>query len=223
MSLIDDIKPWADPATGMVQAADGGRDNLVVHTYRLVRRLSQAEREQITPIVNRFFYDCLIPGWPGLFHRYPGHTGEGSIDNLIGAALLSHALGLGFEHAILRHARRNFWVFNTESPGKIRWRPFKSCYWWKDWYWKHIGVPPMLKVICDEELTAFDRLAFRVSVWFLMIFNKGSSDLLLQDDINSVIYGHDDQIDELLHRFYLRFDIQSANSDYYGTNHPFAK
>lgn len=162
------IKPYIDAETGMVMAADGGRDNLILNTATLIALLGDGSGWEMKAL--RFLSSVTVA--PGLYKRYPGHTGSNSVDNLIGAACASYLI----PSQIRLWARHSRWCFNVEKPGSWAFR---------HWYWKFIGIPPFIHMAAGRPIGLFYQLTFALACIFSTFSERGNtSDKCLQFLIN---------------------------------------
>lgn len=143
MSLIEEIKPWVDEETGMIQAGDGGRDNLVVMTATLVSLLPDPERLPWLGLIDDFAIRAAVE--PGLvsvdYHRVQGM----SPDNICALMVMGDRTT---KSAIMAYGRKTFWTFNCERPGRFGIR---------GGVWFIPGFVALMKIANDEQINPFSR------------------------------------------------------------------
>lgn len=216
MSLATEIEFFRDPDTGMIHAADGGRDNLILNTATLISLLSADESKQAW--ARDAAIDFLISSevQPGLYKREPTHTGSNSVDNLIAAACVSQLIAWD----IAEHGRKHRWCFNVERPGTFE---------LKHWYGRFLGVPAFVRLRARDR-ALFDPLLFSIAC-VLSTFSKreNTSDKCLQRLMNEAIKGEHWLCDlairvwnKLMQRKYPG-GLAELYGVYFGPLHPFAR
>lgn len=175
--LIDDMKPWLDPETGLYQAPDHGRDNLIVHTAALMAQLPSDLHLYMSAKVFHVFVADNMTVQRGLYRRYPGALLENSVDNLIALACANDY----FAMQILQRGREYHWCFDVAYPLGMS---------FKYWYGRFIGFPPFIAMAAGKKIGIISQLLFSVACIY-SAFSKydNTSDKCLQYLMNKRVYG----------------------------------
>jgi hypothetical protein len=217
MTLSEEIKPWIDPQTGMIQAADHGTDNLILGTAHLIALLPEGEDRSYWRFKAWMFLSNDVTVRTGLYRRYPGATGNNSVDNLVAAAYASSS------HAFFIYIRgtKMHWCFDVENPDKFSWRY---------WYARFVGFPPFIKMAAGKKIGLMSQVLWSIAcVYSALTPKQNTSDKLLQYLMNRVVGGRHWLCDRaisawgrLMARKYPG-GMRDVYAVYYAPTHPFAK
>ena len=147
---ILNLENLIDQDTGLVRAADGGRDNMPVTTaIAIILTESEAQAVQLTSRFVMFLTRTSVSLGGGIFRRYPG-ANDNSVDNMVAACCISR------DYAKIVYACSNTtkWCYNVASPGT-----FSFQYW----YQRFIGFPSFVKA-SSEALNPIDALSIQQPV-----------------------------------------------------------
>lgn len=219
--LEKEMIPWIDEETKLVQAADHGRDNLILHTAHLMQLLLENNHLDRyiywSGVVFGFLSNPTVRTSPGFYRRYPNGPMDNSVDNYIGAACANdyHCMW------IRAQGHMSNWCFNVEEPYK-----FKLKYW----FGRFIGFPPFIKMASGEPVGLLSQLFFSVACIYSSLSSYGNtSDKLLQLLMNKRVKGKHFLVDKsisvwrwIMNKKYKRGE-QELYGIYYGKAHPFAE
>lgn len=217
MSLAEEIKPWIHKETGMITASDGGIDNLALGTAHLIALLTEgAEKAEWRFKAWKFLSSESVSVRPGLYRRYPGATGNNSVDNLVAAAFSCS----GQAFFICLRGTQMHWCFDVENPDKFS---------FKYWYARFIGFPPFIKIAAGEKIGLISQLLWSIAcIYSALTPKQNTSDKLLQYLMNRTVGGRYWLCDRaigawgrLMARKYS--SLKEVYAVYYGDSHPFAK
>lgn len=216
MSLTEEIKPWIDE-TGMIQAANHGRDNLILGTAHLIALLTDPLEQADWRFKAWMFLSDEVAVRSGLYKRYPDCTGNNSVDNLVAAAFASKAQAL----LIYIRGKKMHWSFDVENPDEFSWRY---------WYGRFIGFSPFIKMAAGASIGLVGQLLWSLACIFSALSSKqNTSDKLLQYLMNRIVGGRYwlcDRAMEFWRKIMARKypgGMRDVYAIYYGPDHPFAK
>lgn len=214
MSNLDEtIKPFLDPATGLIMSKDGGKDNEVLNCATL-DMLDGCLPHDLEYALNRFVNQTAVK--VGLYFRYPG-ANDNSVDNYIALAALSRVLAM----KIFDYGSRNLWCFDPAYPTKFS---------FSKWYFRFIGFRPFIKARAGLGLNIFDAFLFSLSAVFTALSAYGNtSDKCLQVLMNFhmkeshwlVEFGIW-SFNQLMRRKYPK-GLAELYGIYFGPDHPFTQ
>ena len=169
MSLWQDIQPWIDVETGLMTAADGGRDNLILMSVYLAKTLmlvgeSDAAINLYAKIVT---FASSVQVAPGLFRRLPGDTSNNSIDNLIGMCAFSASRASD----VRNRWNSRFSCFDVNYPDKIALN--------SNFFGRFVGIKAFILEAAIKPSWFIQRLLWCASTIFSVHFSSGASGPLL--------------------------------------------
>lgn len=207
MSLWDQIQPYLDKETGLMTAADGGRDNLILMSAYLIRELLHLSEEEGVSNVFKSFYLFLprVRVTCGLYLRRPFDTDDNSVDNLIGTCYFSQSAA----QLILKRWRDYFTCFDVNHPTKIALN--------RNFYGRFVGLKAYILAASGITPGLFQRLLWCLSVWWSVHTSKGSSDPLLMSLQVDIMIQHCPRASLYWHKHYNLYDLYSQ---YFGPYHP---
>jgi len=166
------------------------------------------------PGYSRFFDDAEVPGKTGLFHRYPGDTGNISVDEIIGAATIDEDIA----KSIWIYAEKNYWIFQPQGG------PFIIS----SWMGRFVSLPPYVKHCSGTPMTYLDQILWSIGC-ILSPYSSGTSGKILQWVQIEKIEGKYTICDaaisfwkEKMTRFYPG-GLQQIMGIYFSNQHPFYK
>lgn len=207
MNLWDEIQPWIDKETGLMTAADGGRDNLVLMSAYLVRELlNRGETDAANSMLKRIAdFMTTVQVYPGLYRRLPNDAGDNSVDNLIGACFAQTEIALMIHK--WWHARWScFDVNNTDKFALNR-----------NFYGRFLGLHGFIIAASGARPGLFQRLIWSLSVLWSVHTSKGASDPLLLSLQIDVMSPHCPRAAAYWRKHY---SLQELYREYFGEHHP---
>lgn len=229
MTLTEAIAPYRDPGTEMIRAADGGRDNLPVHTAVFLECLNDATsiaREEDG--IRTYLDSCEVK--EGVYRRYFGATDENSVDNLVGCLAMAARLHLPeIARGIYNHGVTHSWTYSCLDP-EMRFRLWdKATY--QPFFGRFPGIVPMVKIAAGVEIGFLSQVALNQSfVWAASLGPRTDvGNRILSWLIARVCYGRYALVDKGIRewRKIMRTcypgGMREVLSLYHGANHPFAK
>lgn len=214
-ALFNEIKGHLDPETGMVLAADGGRDNLIVNSATLWTLLTDPhESVDWQYECLQFLYKNQI--FPGIFSRYLGHNGPNSVDNLIGAMVVGTNVMI---HDGRSHGENHFWYYGSCGYPRIG-----------DWYVRFAGFPQWMRAIDKTPLTGWQRDALGVAFWMTSLSDYSNTSDKCLSVLQAIKLGgslgpYKDVLEPWRLRMMRKYPGGRAElyAIYFGKDHPFAK
>lgn len=162
----------------------------------------------------RFFDDAEVPGKTGLFHRYPGDTGNISVDEIIGAATLDQDVAT----SIYIYGTKNHWIFQPQG-GKFT---------FSAWMGRFINLVPYVIHCTGNKMSIIDQILWSIGC-VLSPYSSGTSGKLLQWVQIKKIQGSYTICDaaisfwkEIMTKFYPG-GLQQIMGIYFSNQHPFYK
>ncbi len=208
MALWEDIQPWIDKETGLMQSADFGRDNLPLMSAYLHRELT------------RLGEGCSI------------------LEERVHDFILNHEINVGMwlcpaesRNDFTEDNATGIAYFSTTASQRmiIRWRAYYSCFdihrptriaFNRGFFGRFIGLKAFLKYQAGERLNVLDKFLVWASTWWTIHTTRGASDALKLslklDEMKDVC--------KMSYRlFYKRFNLGDLYADYFGPDHPLSQ
>ena len=210
MSLWQDIQPWIDSETGLMTAADGGRDNLILMSSYLYRELiNNGEYQDAATLFTRCMrFITVTTVAPGLYKKLPDSLDDNTEDNMVGNCYMSPAI------AAKICVRWNYHLscFDVNNPNKFALN--------RNFFGRFFGLKAYIIASSGFKPWLIQRLIWCVSTWYSVKTSKGASDplkLMLECDKmekwcpKTVAYWHKNNSAKVLY------------AEYFGPNHPLVK
>jgi hypothetical protein len=213
--LYEDLKPYIDPDSGLVMAADGGCDNEPLFAA-IAFRLDPWGMAGLKVNAHDFLSRESVRIVPGLYRRYPGAT-DNSVDNLVGVC----CFGESFAKSILTYCESTRFSYDVTKPGHFTLRY---------WFGRFVGFPPFVKAAAGKKIGIGSQILFSLACLFTLIGSRTDvGNRQLQLLMNDVLYGKYRLVDATIRFWGKRMKKMYPNgakdifSLYHGPNHPFVK
>lgn len=227
MTLQEAIEPFRDPATRLIRAADGGTDNLPVHSAVYYELLSQAdallsERDLFATYLH------VSEVTPGVYRRRPDATDENSVDNLVATLSATQRLNLPeVARRVYDHGVTHRWTYSCLDPR------MKFNLWEKDTYapffGRFPGIIPFIRICAGVPVSFLSQIALNQSmVWNAELgVDSDVGNRILQWLMNRAVFGRYALVDkgirawrELMAKKY-KGGMKEVLGLYHGKGHPF--
>lgn len=152
---LDLLKTYYDPLTHAVLALDGGRDNGILFLAEFVAQLDNSQRTILGLTIQLAITERIKRA--GLYYRQPGVEDANSVDNLVGTLFLLDTYGFpGLTDQPYYWATTHGWCWNVENPEQWSFR---------FWYWRMIGIPPLVKAVAGQPLGYQDQILWALGTF----------------------------------------------------------
>lgn len=210
MSLWNDIQPWIDKETGLMTAADGGRDNLILMSAYLSRELIRLGEESaaLTLHCSALKFQTATQVRPGLYQKLPGSTDNNTEDNMVGNCYFD----LNVSDAIRARWNWHLSCFDVNNPNKFAVN--------QNLFARFFGLKAYIVACSGKKPWLVQRLIWCASTWFSVKYSTGASDplkLMLQCDELK------DMCPRTVAYWRRHYTAKSLYSQYFGPNHPLTK
>lgn len=210
MSLWNDIQPWIDKETGLMQAGDFGRDNLILMSAYLYRELNRLEEYGDAQVLlgRAFKFMTITCVEPGLYKKLPDSIDDNTEDNMVGNCYLSPAVACRIE---VRWNHR-FSCFDINHPNKIALN--------RNFFGRFFGLKAYIIACAGYRPWFIQRLIWCAAAVFSVWTSKGASDplkLMLQCD------RMEKYCPKTVAYWRSKYSSKSLYSDYFGVDNPLAK
>lgn len=207
MSLWNDIQPWLDPETGLMQAGDGGRDNLILMSAYLHRELVlQGESDAANELSKRALKFLIsVKVKTGLYKKLSDSTDDNTEDNLTGACYW----GWDIPRDIWYHWNWHLSCFDVNNPNKIALN--------RNFFARFIGLKAYIIAAAGHEPNIIQRLLWCISVWISIKYSTGASDPLKQMLKCEVM---ESITPKTVAYWKKHYSIPALYLDYFGANNP---
>ena len=210
MTLWDEIQPWIDPESGLMTAADGGKDNLILmsaYLHRELLRLGEVDAAlELGARAIGFLSKCRVD--KGLYRRAPGDLSNNSVDNMIGACSLS----VGVSEFIRQRWNSHFSCFDVNDADSIALG--------SNFFGRFIGLKAYIVSSASRKPWMVQRALWILSALFSIRYSTGSSDALLQMLQCDAMSRWCPKTAEYWGKHY---SIKTLYSEYFGENFPLVK
>lgn len=168
---LDQLGTLYDPMTHSVLALDGGRDNGILFFATFIAHLEGSDRDLLELTAQLAVTERVKR--PGLYYRQPNIEDDNSVDNLTAILYLIDTYNFpGLAEQPYYWATTHGWCWNVKDP---------EVWSVRFWYWRFIGIPPIVKAVAKLPQTYMDQILWSLATVFCALSPYGNtSDKCLQ-------------------------------------------